>query len=62
MRILFLIFMSAYLGGNVYVFVRALQLLAGCSIWLKVLVGLLFWIVALAMVIALFARGFGLGK
>lgn len=60
MRILFLIFMSAYLGGNVYVFVRALQLLAGCSIWLKVLVGLLFWIVALAMVIALFARGFGL--
>lgn len=60
MRILFLIFMAAYIGGNIYVFVRALQLLAGCALWLKVVFASIFWIVALAMVIALFARGVGL--
>lgn len=60
MRVLFLIFMAAYIGGNVYVFLRALQLLSGCAMWLKVLFALIFWLVALAMVIALFARGVGL--
>lgn len=60
MRLLFLIFMAAYVGGNVYVFVRLLQVMAGCSPWLKVLCGLLFWVVALAMVIAMMVRGVGL--
>ena len=60
MRILFLIFMAAYIGGNIYVFVRLLQLLAGCSLGLKVVCASIFWIVALAMVFALLARGVGM--
>lgn len=60
MRTLFLIFMAAYLAGNIYVFIRALPLLGGSAMWLKIIFSSLFWLVALAMVIALFARGVGL--
>ena len=32
MRIFFLIFILAYVGGNVYIFIRALQMLSGFSL------------------------------
>ena len=60
MRILFLVFMAAYVGGNVYVFVRALQIFAVCSVWVKTLFSVIFWLVALAMIIALVLRGVAL--
>ena len=56
MKLFFLIFFAAYIGGNVYVFVRTLQLLSGMSLVVKIIYALLFWVVAFAMVIALFAR------
>ena len=32
MRIFFLIFLLAYVGGNVYIFIRTLQMLSGFSL------------------------------
>lgn len=60
MKLFFMIFFAAYIGGNIYIFVRALQLLAGWSPLAKVLFSILFWLVAFAMVISLFARDAGL--
>lgn len=56
MKLFFLIFFAAYIGGNVYIFVRTLQLLSGMSLVVKSVFALLFWVLAFAMVIALFAR------
>ena len=56
MKLFFLIFLAAYVGGNVYVFVRALQLLSGLPLAVKIIFASLFWVMAFAMVIALFAR------
>lgn len=60
MKLFFLLFFAAYAGGNIYLFVRLMQLLSGVSWPLKAVVAILFWIVAFAMVIALFARNAGL--
>lgn len=37
MRIFFLIFLLAYVGGNVYIFIRTLQMLSGFSLAMKIL-------------------------
>ena len=60
MKLFFLLFFAAYVGGNIYIFVRLMQLLSGMSWPLKTIVAVLFWVVAFAMVIALFARNAGL--
>mgnify|MGYP001526070197 CR=1 FL=1 len=45
MRIFFLIFILAYVGGNVYIFIRALQMLSGFSLGMKVLLSVIYWLV-----------------
>ena len=56
MRFIFGGMMLAYLGGNIYIFVRALQTLAGHSVAIKIVFSVLFWLAALAMFIAFGAR------
>ncbi len=56
MRFIFGGMMLAYLGGNIYIFIRALQTLSGHSVAIKILFSVLFWLVALAMFIAFGAR------
>lgn len=46
MRIFFLIFLLAYVGGNVYIFIRALQMLSGFSLAMKILLSVIYWLVA----------------
>ena len=49
MRFIFGGIMLAYLGGNIYIFVRALQALALQSVAVKIIFSLLFWVAALAL-------------
>ncbi len=60
MKMFFLVFLIAYLGGNLYMFLRALSLFAGASWGVKMLFALIFWLAAFSMMIALFARNAGL--
>ena len=41
MKLMFLAMAVAYLGGNIYIFVRALQQMSGAPVWVRVLVGVL---------------------
>ena len=56
MRIFFLIFILAYVGGNVYIFIRALQMLSGFSLGMKVQLSVIYWLVAFSLVIAMLTR------
>ena len=56
MRFIFGGMMLAYLAGNIYIFIRALQTLSFCSLTVKILFSLLFWVAALALFIAIGAR------
>ena len=56
MRIFFLIFILAYVGGNVYIFIRALQMLSGFSLGMKVLLSVIYWLVVFSLVIAMLNR------
>ena len=56
MKLLFLLLPILYLGGNVYVFVRALQSLPVIPVWAKVVFSIVYWIVALSLIISLFGR------
>ena len=56
MRIFFLIFILAYVGGNVYIFIRALQMLSGFSLGMKVLLSVIYWLVVFSLVIAMLTR------
>ena len=49
MRFIFGGMMLAYLGGNIYIFVRALQTLALQSVAVKIVFSLLFWVAAIAL-------------
>ena len=42
MRIFFLVFILGYIGGNVYIFIRALQMLSGVSLPLRILLSVFF--------------------
>lgn len=53
MRIFFLIFLLAYVGGNVYIFIRTLQMLSGFSLAMKILLSVVYWLVAFSLVIAM---------
>ena len=46
MRIFFLIFLLAYVGGNVYIFIRALQMLSGFSLAMKILLSVIYLLVS----------------
>lgn len=56
MKAILLATMIAYTGGNIYLFIRSLQLMSGLPMWSKIVFGILFWIVALALFIAIGAR------
>lgn len=47
---------AAYLCGNVYIFVRALQALTGLSLVWKIVFSLCYWLTALSLVISMFFR------
>lgn len=49
MRLFFLGLMAAYLGGNIYIFIRALQQISGAPMVMRVLFGILYWVVAMAL-------------
>ena len=56
MKLMFLAMAVAYLGGNIYIFVRALQQMSGAPVWVRVLVGVLYWVAALAFFVAMGLR------
>ena len=56
MKLMFLSMITAYLCGNVYIFVRALQMLSGLSLGGKLALSLCYWLAAFSLVISLFAR------
>lgn len=56
MQFFFLIILAAYLLGNVYIFVRSLQLLSDVPALWRVLFIVLFWVVALGFFFAMMAR------
>lgn len=56
MKFIFSGMMTAYLGGNIYVFIRALQMLSSYPLAIKIIFSILFWIVASALFIAIGAR------
>lgn len=56
MKLMFLAMAAAYFGGNIYIFVRALQQMSGAPVWVRVLVGVLYWVAALAFFVAMGLR------
>ena len=54
MKMMFLSMITAYLCGNIYIFVRALQTLSGLSLGWKVVFSLGYWLAALALVLSIF--------
>lgn len=56
MKYMFLTIIAAYLCGNLYIFIRGLQSLSGCSAGWKVTYSVLYVIAALALVVAMFTR------
>ena len=56
MKLMFLSMITAYLCGNVYIFVRALQMLSGLSLGGRLVLSLCYWLAAFSLVISLFAR------
>ena len=54
MKMMFLSIIAAYLCGNIYIFVRALQTLFGLSLGWKVVFSLGYWLAALALVLSIF--------
>ena len=56
MKTMFMFLIAAYLCGNVYIFIRALQTLSGLSPGGKVVFSVCYWLAAFALVISLFVR------
>lgn len=56
MKLFFLIFFAAYIGGNIYIFVRGLQAVSALPLGVRILLSVIFWLAAFAMIIALLAR------
>lgn len=56
MKAILLTTMLAYLGGNIYLFIRSLQQFSHLPLWGKVAFGIIFWVVAFALFIAIGAR------
>lgn len=56
MKYMFLTVIGAYLCGNIYIFVRALQAVPGFSAGWKIGLSILYWMAALALVVSMFVR------
>lgn len=56
MRMMFISMIAAYLCGNVYIFVRALQTLPCLPLGGKLVFSICYWLAAFALVISLFTR------
>lgn len=56
MKAMFLLMIIAYLCGNIYIFIRALQTLSILPVSGKLLFAVCYWMAALALVISMFAR------
>ena len=56
MKLMFILLPLLYIGGNVYVMVRALQSLPMMPLWVKVIASVLYWVVALSLVVSLWGR------
>ncbi len=56
MKYFFLAIMVAYLGGNIYLFIRSLQQISSMPLGWKILFGILFWAVAVAMFLSIGMR------
>ena len=56
MKMFFLIIMGAYLGGNIYIYIRLMQTLSGVSLLLRILLSFLFWAMALMLLVSMLMR------
>ena len=56
MKMFFLIILGAYLAGNIYIFVRLMQLVSGFALGWKIAVSILFWALASLLMISMFLR------
>ena len=56
MKYFFLVIMVAYLGGNIYLFIRTLQQISSLPLGWKILFSILFWMVATAMFLSIGMR------
>ena len=56
MKIMFLSMIAAYLCGNIYIFIRALQTLSSLALGWKLLFFICYWIAALSLVFTFFMR------
>ena len=56
MKMFFLIILGAYLAGNIYIFVRLMQLVSGLALGWKIAVSILFWALASLLMISMFLR------
>jgi hypothetical protein len=48
--------MAAYLGGNIYLFIRTLQQISSLPLVWKILFGIIFWVVAISMFLSIGMR------
>ena len=53
MKVIFILFPLIYIGGNIYLYWRALQALSAIPLWLKVIFSILFWSAAFSMFISI---------
>lgn len=56
MKILFLLLPILYIVGNAYVYVRMLHSMAFLPLWGKIVVSVVYWVVAFALVVSLLGR------
>ncbi len=56
MKILFLLLPILYIVGNAYVYVRMLHSMAFLPLWGKIVVSVVYWVVAFALVVSLVGR------
>lgn len=56
MRFFFVGMMIAYLGGNLYIFIKALHALSGCGLGIRIIFSILYWVAALALFASLLFR------
>ena len=56
MKAMFTTMITAYICGNLYIFIRAWQTLSSLSIGWKILFSLIYWLVAFSLVVSMFFR------
>lgn len=56
MRTMFLVMMLAYLGANIYIYIKFLQQISGVALWGKITLSILFWVIVLALFLSFMLR------